>query len=164
MRVVLDCTAEPRGSRLSRWRAAQKVVSTLKKHRVSRPLLWFNHPSLFGVGYSQPDNGIIYDSGEILYTGSESDDDLYFEELMLLAEADLVLANGGTIEKHLQKMGEVLTSDLRARKRRRNQTHLAPPVLVTSPETSEVEVWDKMADEVARLLDGMSQQVQAGQS
>ncbi len=164
VRVVLNCTAAPRGSRLSRWRAAQIIAGTLKKHLVSRPFLWFNHPSLFGVGYSQLDTGIIYDSGEILYTGADSDDDLYFEELMLLAEADLVLANGPTIEHHLHKMSEVLRSDLATRKRPDSKVPLAAPVLMASPENLDVKAWDMAADVVAGFLSRINQQVQAGRS
>ncbi len=96
-----------------RWLAALKVASILTRHKVHRPILWFYHPLLFPLGYSHADSAIVYDVMDHFPSFEQTDDDLYYEELTLLAEADIAFTGGRSLDRHVRSMVDALYSDLK---------------------------------------------------
>jgi len=96
---------------LRRWLAGLKIAGILARHRIHNPVLWFYHPALFALGYSHSDAAIIYDVMDHFPSFEESIDDFYFDELALLAEADLVFSGGRSLHRHVEQMyAELLQS------------------------------------------------------
>ncbi len=93
-----------------RWTTGLRIARILARHRVDNPVLWFYHPLLFALGYSYADSAIVYDVTENFVSEDESQNDLYFEELTLLAEADVVFIDGPVLEAHARSMIADLTA------------------------------------------------------
>lgn len=89
---------------LRRWAASLKVARTLAEHRIHRPVLWFYHPALFPLGYAHNDAAIVYDVMDHFSSFQEGAHDYYFDELTLLAESDLVITGGRSLDAHVRQM------------------------------------------------------------
>lgn len=91
-----------------RWMASLRAAWVLARQGVRRPVLWFYHPGLFALGYSHADSAIVYDVMDHFVSFEESEDDFYFDELTLLAEADAVFTGGRSLDKAIRSMMDVL--------------------------------------------------------
>lgn len=100
---------------MRRWLAALKVASVLSREHVHKPILWFYHPLLFPLGYAHPDSAIVYDVMDHFPSFEQSNDDLYYEELTLLAEADIAFTGGRSLDRHIRLMVNALHSDVKGR-------------------------------------------------
>lgn len=101
---------------LRRWLAVLKVASVLSRHRVRKPVLWFYHPQLFPLGYAHADSAIVYDVMDHFPSFEQSDDELYYEELTVLAEADIAFTGGRSLDRHIRSMVHALYSDIEVKR------------------------------------------------
>lgn len=95
-----------------RWMSAMKINLTLLRHGVRRPILWYYHPSLFSLGYACNDALTVYDVMDHFSSFEQSDHDIYFDEMTLLAESDIVFTGGRTLDQHTRGMLHLLVRDL----------------------------------------------------
>jgi len=89
---------------LRRWFAGLQIAAILARYHIHNPVLWFYHPALFALGYSHSDAAIVYDVMDHFPSFEESIDDFYFDELALLAEADIVFTGGRSLHRHIRQM------------------------------------------------------------
>jgi len=94
-----------------RWLAGLRMARILSKNRIRKPVFWFYHPSLYSVAYSHDDAAIVYDVMDHFPSFEHSIDDAYFDELALLAEADVVFTGGNSLQRHAEQMIEFLLHD-----------------------------------------------------
>ncbi len=127
-----------------RWVAGLRTARTLAWHRVRNPILWFYHPLLFALGYSYADSAIVYDVIQNFVSEDETQDYLYFEELALLAEADIVFADGEELKTHIRSMVADLTA---------GGTHHVPRAQIHDFSTpSTAADWEALTGEMANVL------------
>lgn len=130
---------------LRRWATGLRIAAILARRRVHSPILWFYHPMLFALGYSYADSAIVYDVTQNFTSDDETQDDLYFEELTLLAEADFVFADGPELKTHVHRMMADLTAGGGAHEAPHAEVHC-----LVSPTAKSG--WDKLAADVAKIV------------
>ena len=94
---------------LRRWLAALKVAKVVNSHGIRDAVYWYYHPALFALGYAQNDRAIVYDVMDHFGSFETQNNDFYFDELTMLAEADALFAGGRSLEKHLIAMQQELS-------------------------------------------------------
>lgn len=117
-----------------KWLAAQQIARVLRKNKVREPIVWYYHPSLFALGYSHKDASIVYDVMDHFPSFDTAIDDVYFDELMMLAEADVIFTGGRALQHHTKRMIATLAADVAERSGSpgKNRHVVASPVCLPS--------------------------------
>lgn len=99
------------GLAMRRWLAGLKAARLVRKSQIKNPILWFYHPMLFAMGYSYADSAIVYEVTQNFSPGEADPTDFYFEELTIIAEADIVIPDSTELEQHVKSLVADLAQD-----------------------------------------------------
>lgn len=147
--VPLPFSFDSAPGRLKKWSAGLKAARVMRTHGIIRPILWYYHPALFSMGYSHDDTATVYDAHEDFSQWQEVLPDVFFDELMLIAESDLVLADTPDRLQHLRDMKRFLQEDADARS---GAPQINIPLLMAAPADNTAEGWRRTATQIQSAL------------
>lgn len=149
--VPVHYRLDPPTGRLRRWAAGLKITRTLRRLRIRQPVIWHYHPALFALGYSHEDAATVFDVQEDFSRWEDTLPDIFFDELMLLAESDLVIVNHVERQAHVETMQGILRQEFDQRKRASSPPHL-PILLAPTPESGDPEDWLPTARTIQQVM------------